>query len=113
VAQGRSDRSTYLEMKLELMSATRFSAFQSNQLYVNEYPVGVLGRWGSMSAFVIRVDMGALGHAQCSGGTDGNLQSSPTAIVRVKGVPIEKKHIARTELVSEQGESFTRNITAA
>lgn len=43
-----------LKMKLRLMSATRFGAFQSNQPQVNEYPEDVFGKWGSISAFAIK-----------------------------------------------------------
>ena len=62
MASGRQDRSTHpseqLEMKLKLMSATRFGAFQSNQPHVDEYPVDVLEKRDSMSVVVINVDMG-------------------------------------------------------
>ena len=77
MAEGRYDRSTHpskqLEMKLELMSAMRLDAFQSNQPHVNEYPVDVFGKRGSISAVVIKLDMSALEHARYSGTTDGDV----------------------------------------
>ena len=53
------------------MSATRFSAFQSNQPHIHEYLVDVFRKWGSISAFVITMDMGV---GTCT--IDGIRQSS-------------------------------------